>query len=90
MLKGDQLNTEVIDYFLPMLVKHLHEKDESEVSYRVPVGITIVKLLKLLPEEQMDAKLAGVLTDISHILRSKSPFSGLHTLASCSESSGVL
>lgn len=72
MLKGDQLNTEVIDYFLPMLVKHLHEKDESEVSYRVPVGITIVKLLKLLPEEQMDAKLAGVLTDISHILRSKS------------------
>lgn len=67
----DQLSTDVVDQFLPMLTKHLHEKDESEVSYRVPVGVTIVKLLKLLPTQQMDSKLAGVLTDICHILRSK-------------------
>ncbi|KFH47307.1 U3 small nucleolar RNA-associated protein-like protein [Hapsidospora chrysogenum ATCC 11550] len=71
MPKQAQLSTEVVDYFLPMLVKHLHEKDESEVSYRVPVGVTIVKLLKILPSEQMDQRLAGVLTDICHILRSK-------------------
>lgn len=69
--KPPQLATNVLDYFLPPLVKHLHEKDESEVSYRVPVGVVIVKLLKLLPPEQMDQKLAGVLTDICHILRSK-------------------
>lgn len=66
-----QLVTDVIDNFLPALIKHLHEKDESEVSYRVPVGVIIVKLLKLLPSEHMDQKLAGVLTDICHILRSK-------------------
>ena len=66
-----QLSKDIVDYFLPLLMKHLHEKDESEVSYRVPVGVTIVKLLKLLPTEQMDQKLAGVLTDICHILRSK-------------------
>jgi U3 small nucleolar RNA-associated protein 20 len=71
MPKQAQLSSEVVDYFLPMLVKHLHEKDESEVSYRVPVGVTIVKLLKILPSEQMDQRLAGVLTDICHILRSK-------------------
>ncbi|KAH7022960.1 armadillo-type protein [Ilyonectria destructans] len=70
--KSDKLSTEVEHWFLPSLIKHLHEKDESEVSYRVPVGVIIVKLLKLLPTEQMDQKLAGVLTDISHILRSKS------------------
>lgn len=67
----EQLSTDVVDQFLPMLTRHLHEKDESEVSYRVPVGVTIVKLLKLLPAQQMDAKLAGILTDICHILRSK-------------------
>lgn len=71
MPKQAQLSTDIVEYFLPMLVKHLHEKDESEVSYRTPVGVTIVKLLKLLPQEQMNQKLAGVLTDICHILRSK-------------------
>lgn len=69
--KTSQFAVDVLDYFLPPLVKHLHEKDESEVSYRVPVGVVIVKLLKLLSPEQMDQKLAGVLTDICHILRSK-------------------
>lgn len=70
--KQAQLSTDIVEFFLPMLMKHLHEKDESEVSYRVPVGVTIVKLLKILPQEQMDQKLAAVLTDICHILRSKS------------------
>lgn len=69
--KAEKLHTDVENGFLPTLVKHLHEKDESQVSHRVPVGLIIVKLLQLLPSEQMDQKLAGVLTDISHILRSK-------------------
>ncbi|OLN97121.1 U3 small nucleolar RNA-associated protein 20 [Colletotrichum chlorophyti] len=66
-----KLSTDVVNLFLPSLIKHLHEKDESEVSYRVPVGVIIVKLMKLLPSEEMGQKLAGVLTDICHILRSK-------------------
>ena len=70
--KQDQLTNEILNGFLPPLKKYLHEKDESEVSYRVPVGVIIVKLLKMLPEGQMEQKLAGVLTDITHILRSKS------------------
>lgn len=56
---------------LPPLMKYLHDKDESTVSLRVRVSIIIVKLLKLLPEEQLHAKLPAVLTDICHILRSK-------------------
>ncbi|OAQ99730.1 hypothetical protein LLEC1_07139 [Akanthomyces lecanii] len=66
-----QLPVDISEYFLPPLTKYLHEKNESEVSYRVPVGVIIVKLLKLLPEQLMNQKLAGVLTDICHILRSK-------------------
>ncbi|KAI5466033.1 armadillo-type protein [Mariannaea sp. PMI_226] len=69
--KAEKLHADIENGFLPTLIKHLHQKDESEVSYRVPVGVIIVKLLRLLPSEQMDQKLAGVLTDISHILRSK-------------------
>ncbi|KAF4123929.1 U3 small nucleolar RNA-associated protein 20 [Geosmithia morbida] len=69
--KQEQLSTEIANHFLPTLMKHLHEKDESEVSYRVPVGVTIVKLLRLLPPDDMKQRLAGVLTDICHILRSK-------------------
>ncbi|KAL2757360.1 hypothetical protein ACRALDRAFT_2099532 [Sodiomyces alcalophilus JCM 7366] len=67
----DEISADISNNFLPTLLKYLNQKDESEVSYRVPVGIIIVKLLKLLPEEQMGPKLAGVLTDICHILRSK-------------------
>jgi U3 small nucleolar RNA-associated protein 20 len=67
-----KLNTDIAEMVLPPLMKHLHEKDESEVSFRVPVGVVIVNLMRILPEEQMSQRLAGVLTDICHILRSKS------------------
>lgn len=63
----EDLNSNV----LPPLISYLHDKDESTVSLRVPVAVIIVRLLKLLPPEQMNEKLPGVLTDICHILRSK-------------------
>ncbi|RKU46137.1 U3 snoRNP protein [Coniochaeta pulveracea] len=67
----EKLTEEVVNGGLPPLLKHLHDKDETTVSARVPVAIIIVKLLKLLPGDVLDSKLPGVLTDISHILRSK-------------------
>jgi U3 small nucleolar RNA-associated protein 20 len=67
----EKLADEIVNGGLPPLMKHLHEKDESTVSARVPVAIILVKLLKLLPSDVLDAKLPSVLTDISHILRSK-------------------
>ncbi len=69
----EKINDEINNSFLPTLLKYLHEKDESTVSARVPVGIVIVKLLKLLPSQGLGDKLPGVLTDICHILRSKAP-----------------
>ncbi|KAL2193759.1 armadillo-type protein [Corynascus similis CBS 632.67] len=68
----EKLSDEIVNNFLPTLLKYIHEKDETTVSARVPVGVIIAKLLTLLPEERINEKLPSVLTDISHILRSKS------------------
>jgi len=67
----EKLSDEIVGSALPTLLKYLHEKDETTVSARVPVGVIIVKLLKLLPSDLMNQKLPSVLTDIAHILRSK-------------------
>ncbi|KAL8797668.1 MAG: hypothetical protein Q9195_000020 [Heterodermia aff. obscurata] len=57
---------------LPSLTKYLHDKDESTVSLRVPVAISVVKLLQLLPATMLEEHLAPVLTDVCNILRSRS------------------
>lgn len=67
----EKFNEDVLSNILPPLLDYIHEKDETTVSSRVPVGIIIVKFLKLLPVESLNQKLPGVLTDICHILRSK-------------------
>jgi U3 small nucleolar RNA-associated protein 20 len=68
----EKFTDDVVSNILPPLMEYIHGKDETTVSSRVPVGVIIVKLLKLLPSELIDQKLPGVLTDICHILRSKS------------------
>ncbi|KAI1338610.1 HEAT repeat protein [Xylariaceae sp. FL0016] len=67
----EKFNEDVLSNILPGLFSYLHDKDETTVSSRVPVGIILVKVLKLLPIDSLDQKLPGVLTDICHILRSK-------------------
>ncbi|KAI1124627.1 armadillo-type protein [Nemania abortiva] len=67
----EKFNEDVLSNILPPLLNYMHEKDEATVSSRVPVGIIVVKTLNLLPEESLNQKLPGVLTDICHILRSK-------------------
>lgn len=63
---------DLISNILPPLTAYLHEKEDSMVSLRVPVAVVVVRLLKLLPQEQITERLPAVLTDICHILRSKS------------------
>lgn len=67
-----KLSEEILGGLTPPLFEHLHDKDEETVSARVPAAIILVKLLNLLPPATRDPKLAGVLTDVCHILRSKS------------------
>ncbi len=70
--KQEKLAEDLVKNLLPPLMEYLHKKDESTVSLRVPVAVSIVKLLKLLPPDQLSRYLPPVLTDVSHILRSKS------------------
>ncbi|KAK5115759.1 hypothetical protein LTR62_000848 [Meristemomyces frigidus] len=58
--------------FLPPLLGYLHHKDESTVDRRMPVAVTVVKLMLLLPEVELLARLPAVLTDVCQVLRSKS------------------
>jgi U3 small nucleolar RNA-associated protein 20 len=71
MPKQVKLADDLTSNILPPLTAYLHDKDESTVSLRVPVAVIIVRLLKLLPQEQLNERLPAVLTDICHILRSK-------------------
>ncbi|KAK4658790.1 U3 snoRNP protein [Podospora pseudocomata] len=86
----EKLSTEIVGSFLPPLLKYIHEKDETEVSSRVPVGVIIAKLLVLLPDNLLNEKLPGVLTDICHILRSKSVESRDMARDTLAKISGVL
>ena len=62
----------IVRDFLPPLMEYLHHRDESTVDRRMTVAVTIVKLLLVLPEAELSIRLAAVLTDVSHILRSRS------------------
>ena len=57
---------------LPSLTDYVHHKDESTVDRRMPAAVTIVKLLLLLPELEMSSRLAPLLSDVCHVLRSRS------------------
>ncbi|EEP76223.1 conserved hypothetical protein [Uncinocarpus reesii 1704] len=67
-----QVASELKTHFIPFLSEFIHHKEESEVSLRLPVAVTTIKLLKLLPEDERALLLPPVLLDISNILKSKS------------------
>jgi U3 small nucleolar RNA-associated protein 20 len=71
MPRQEKLSQDLTNNMLPSLQSYLHNKDESTVSLRVPVAVSLVKLLKLLPEDALAERLPPVLTDVSHILRSR-------------------
>ncbi|KAL8987898.1 MAG: hypothetical protein Q9177_002952 [Variospora cf. flavescens] len=69
--KTEKLAEDLIKNMLPALTKYLHEKDESTVSLRVPVAVSAVKLLKVLPSRHIEDRLPAILTDVCNILRSR-------------------
>ncbi|KAJ9315124.1 hypothetical protein DTO271D3_4577 [Paecilomyces variotii] len=69
---GAKVATELTSHFIPFLTKYIHHKDEAEVSLRLPVAVTTVKLIKLLPEDDQVIRLPAVLLDVCNVLRSRS------------------
>lgn len=63
--------TELNAQFIPFLTNFVHQKDEAKMSLRLPVAVTTIKLLKLLPPEEMAICLPSVLLDVCYIFRSK-------------------
>jgi len=66
-----KLANDISNGILPTLTEYLHRREETTVALRVPVSVSIVKLLRIMPEDMMKVKLPGVLTDVCHILRSR-------------------
>lgn len=85
-----KLADDISNGFLPALSEYLHQKDESTVSLRTPVAVSIVKLLRVMPEDMMKAKLPGTLTDVCHILRSRAQDSRDVTRKTLAEIAGLL
>ncbi|KAI9738764.1 MAG: U3 snoRNP protein [Cirrosporium novae-zelandiae] len=69
--RPEKLAEELIAKIIPRLTNYIHLKDESEVSLRVPLAISTVKLIILLPQPQITQYLPPILTDICQILRSR-------------------
>ncbi|KAH7410459.1 armadillo-type protein [Phaeosphaeria sp. MPI-PUGE-AT-0046c] len=67
----EKLTNDLITHFLPALTEYLHKKDDATVSLRVPVAIAITKVLLVLPPQEIEARLPGVLLDICYILKSR-------------------
>jgi U3 small nucleolar RNA-associated protein 20 len=67
----EKLTNDLINHFLPDLTEYLHKKDDATVSLRVPVAIAITKVLLVLPPNEIEARLPGVLLDICYILKSR-------------------
>jgi U3 small nucleolar RNA-associated protein 20 len=71
----EKLTNDLINHFLPDLTEYLHKKDDSTVSLRVPVAVAITKVLLVLPPQEIEARLPGVLLDICYILKSRAQVS---------------
>ncbi|OJJ45411.1 hypothetical protein ASPZODRAFT_17627 [Penicilliopsis zonata CBS 506.65] len=62
---------ELTSHFIPFLTEFIHHKEESAMSLRLPAAVTTVKLLKLLPEDEMGIRLQPVLLDVCSVLKSR-------------------
>ena len=70
--EDDVLVRTVVNVFYPPMLQFLHHHEESTISLRVPVAIALVKTLHSLPHKYLASKLPAVLSDVCHILRSRS------------------
>ena len=71
MPKLDKFASEVKNSLLPCLMAYLHDKDATDISLRVPVAISVTKLLKLTPNDAIKELLPPMLTDVCNMLRSR-------------------
>ncbi len=62
---------EVSAQLLVKLRDFTHHKDEAEMSSRLPVAVTAVKLISLLPDNEIHILSAPIVLDVANALRSR-------------------
>ena len=67
-----KMTQDLTENILPLLTEFLHNKDEGLASLRVLTAIAAVKVIQILPSEEIRLRLPRVLLDICHILKSRS------------------
>ncbi|KAI2790289.1 hypothetical protein POX_d05798 [Penicillium oxalicum] len=67
----EKVSSELTTNFIPFLTNFIHHKQEAEMSLRLPASVTTIKLLKILPEQEMAIRLPAVLLDVCSTLKSK-------------------
>ena len=67
----EKLATAISRDILPTLTNFLRDKDDSFVSRRIIVAVTVARLLQMLPEAEFSWRFSALLTDTCNILRSK-------------------
>ena len=72
MPRQEKLTESIYTNLIEPLQSYVHHKDETVVSQRMPVAIVVVKLLKLLSAQAFSESLSPLLTDVCHVLRSRS------------------
>ncbi|KAK5050569.1 hypothetical protein LTR84_003851 [Exophiala bonariae] len=65
------LENEIKRQFIPRLTDLVHFKDETEISFRIPIAVTCIKLIKMLPSEEIAPAAGPIILDIANILRSR-------------------
>lgn len=57
--------------FIPKLAELSHYKDEGEATERIPAAVVAIKLIKILPEQELALTATPIVLDIAQILRSR-------------------
>ena len=71
-LPGDpKFAQEVNSQLLPKLRDFAHHKDEAEMNARLPVATTAIKLVSLLPANEIHLLSAPIVLDVANVLRSR-------------------
>lgn len=67
----DVIASELKSNFISKLTELAHYKDEGEIDQRIPAAVVAIKLIKLLPAEELSLLASPVVLDVAQVLRSR-------------------
>ncbi|KAJ9605441.1 U3 snoRNP protein [Cladophialophora chaetospira] len=65
------IQQELKSQFISKLAELIHYKDEAEISLRIPIAVITLKLVTLLPPDEVPTVASPVILDVANILRSR-------------------